>query len=93
MIGSPIVGVDRVLANDCLVGAFTRTVLPPDFNPDKTSTAVLSPGDLDEAVQTAVEVGDDTGDQDEFGTPFEKISAFRLGVLGDLGACQDRFGL
>jgi predicted metalloprotease len=54
---------------------------------------VLSPGDLDEAVSTAIQAGDDTEDTDQHGTPFEKIEQFRRGVLGDYAACQAEFGL
>ena len=93
-LGSSLSGEARVLANDCLVGAFARSTLPEDFNPNRSKTDTsLSPGDLDEAVTTAVEVGDDSTDTNEFGSPFEKIDAFRTGVLGDFRACQDRFGL
>jgi predicted metalloprotease len=92
-LDSSLAGEERVLANDCLVGAFARSTLPIEFNPDRSETETsLSPGDLDEAVTTAVEVGDDSTDTNEFGSPFEKIDAFRTGVLGDFEACQSRFG-
>lgn len=93
-IGSALSGEERVLANDCFVGAFARSTLPADVNPNRSDTdTVLSPGDLDEAVTTAVELGDDSTDTNRFGSPFEKIDAFRTGVLGDVAACQARFGL
>ncbi|HEY5874651.1 MAG TPA: neutral zinc metallopeptidase [Ilumatobacteraceae bacterium] len=92
-LDSSLSGEARVLANDCLVGAFARSTLPVEFNPNRSKTDTsLSPGDLDEAVTTAVEVGDDSTDTNEFGSPFEKIDAFRTGVLGDFQACQGRFG-
>lgn len=103
-IGSPLTGEPRALLNDCLVGVWTYDIIPafdaggaPTFdvngnpvanNPDQRIT--LSAGDLDEAVVTAVVVGDDTSDTDRFGTAFDKIDAFRDGVLGGLDACQAR---
>ena len=93
-LGSDLDGEQRVLANDCFVGAFARSTLPNTVNPNRSTTnTTLSPGDLDEAVSTAIEVGDDRADTNDLGSPFEKIDAFRAGVLGDLAACQDRFGL
>ena len=48
---------------------------------------VVSPGDLDEAVKTALEVGDrGLGDNRE-GSAFEKIAAMRRGVLNGLPTC------
>ncbi|MGD9700784.1 MAG: neutral zinc metallopeptidase [Acidimicrobiia bacterium] len=92
-LDSSLSGEERVLANDCLVGAFARSTLPVRFNPNRSETDTsLSPGDLDEAVTTAIEVGDDSTDTNEFGSPFEKIDAFRAGVLGDFDACQNRYG-
>ena len=93
-LGSDLDGEQRVLANDCFVGAFARSTLPNTVNPNRSTTnTTLSPGDLDEAVSTAIEVGDDRADTNDLGSPFEKIDAFRAGVLGDLAACQDRFGV
>ena len=53
---------------------------------------LLSAGDLDEAVNTAVLLGDEATDTDVNGTAFEKIDSFRAGVLGGLPACQNRIG-
>ena len=93
-LGATLGGEQRALAADCLVGSFTRSVLPDTFNPNRSTTQTsLSPGDLDEAVSTAILAGDETEDLNEVGSPFEKIGAFRLGVLSDLGACQETFGL
>ena len=93
-LGAGVSGEERALAADCLVGSFARSVLPADFNGiPEDGRATLSPGDLDEAVSTAIEAGDEAEDDDENGTPFDKVVAFRQGVLGDFGACQERFGL
>jgi predicted metalloprotease len=97
---SALTGEPRVLLDDCLVGAWIVDIVPSgDFdengfptprNPSQEIT--LSAGDLDEAVQTAVLLGDETSDTDVNGTAFEKIDAFRAGVLGGLDACQNRIG-
>jgi hypothetical protein len=50
-------------------------------------SSVLSPGDLDEAIRTAIVIGDLGIDDNVVGSPFEKIDAFRSGVLGGLDAC------
>jgi predicted metalloprotease len=93
LLGSTLTGSDRALANDCLVGAWTRDLDPdrparPDEGLDR---GIISPGDLDEAVVAAIEIGDTSSDDDVLGTPFEKIDAFRAGVLGQTDACLDRF--
>jgi predicted metalloprotease len=91
-LGSTLVGSERALANDCLVGAWTRDLDPqrpprPDEGLDR---GIISPGDLDEAVVAAIEIGDTSSSDDVLGTPFEKIDAFRAGVLGQIDACLDR---
>jgi hypothetical protein len=47
---------------------------------------VLSPGDLDEAIRTALLLGDVEGER-SLGTPFEKVDAFRQGVLYGSDGC------
>ena len=105
-IGSPLAGEPRVLLSDCLVGAWIVDIVPafdangnPQVdaqgnllarNPDQQ--ILLSAGDLDEAVVTAVVLGDEASNTDVLGTAFEKIDAFREGVLGGLPACQARLG-
>lgn len=91
-LGSTLSGSDRALANDCLVGAWSRD-LDPDrpARPDEgTDRGIISPGDLDEAVVAAIEIGDTDSTDDRLGTPFEKIDAFRSGVLGQIDACLPR---
>jgi len=51
-------------------------------------TALISPNDLTEAIQTAIVIGDPTTDTDDLGSAFEKIDAFRLGTLGGPDACS-----
>ena len=48
---------------------------------------IESPGDLDEAVQTALVVGDRGLDDDLEGSAFEKIAAMRRGVLNGMPTC------
>jgi predicted metalloprotease len=86
---SPLDGEDRALINDCLTGAWTQTLVP-DPDPDATGQgAIIEPGDLDEAIQTALVAGDDTTDADVLGSAFEKIDSFRTGVLGGVDACEE----
>jgi predicted metalloprotease len=95
---SALAGEARVLLNDCLVGAWIIDIVPTgetDANGNQVATnpqqtILLSAGDLDEAVITAVALGDEASNTDVFGTAFQKIDAFRSGVLGGLPACQNR---
>lgn len=90
-LGSTLTGRERALTNDCLVGAWTLDLdrdRPPRPD-DGDNRGVISPGDLDEAVVAAIEIGHVTAD-DMLGSPFEKIDAFRSGVLGQIDACLDR---
>ncbi len=97
---SSLAGEPRALLNDCLVGAwivdivptgeFTAEGFPIARNPNQE--ILLSAGDLDEAVVTAVALGDEASTTNVVGTAFEKIDAFRAGVLGGLESCQNRIG-
>ena len=48
---------------------------------------MVSAGDLDEAIQTIIGISDESSDDDVRGGLFEKIDAFRNGVLNGLDAC------
>ena len=99
-LGSGLTGEERALANDCYTGAWVRDITPAadgstprgqrdddgDGVPD--STVSTSPGDLDEAIRMAILVGDIGVNVDQIGTAFEKIDAFRSGVLGGLASCS-----
>ena len=90
-LGSTTQGEARKLINDCLAGAWVETGIPvgnelPQPRAEGRSS-VLSPGDLDEAIRTAIVIGDLGIDDNVVGSPFEKIDAFRSGVLGGLDAC------
>ena len=93
--GSSLAGEPRALANDCLAGAWVRTVmrdeqgaLPQPRAAERTMS--VSPGDLDEAVHTAIHVSDPSAADDVIGGAFEKIAAFRSGVLGGVDPCLAR---
>lgn len=91
-----LTGEDRHLMNDCLAGMWAGDVLPLNLEPVAPSTEdapriSLSPGDLDEAIRMAMFLGDesDAGDGIDlgWGTPFEKVDAFRQGVLYGADGC------
>lgn len=93
-LGSPLSGERRVLADDCLTGAWVADIVPDPATGEAKGgrQLLLSAGDLDEAIQTAIIVADPTSTTDINGSAFEKIDTFRAGVLGGLPACMERFG-
>ncbi|MDQ3176723.1 MAG: hypothetical protein M3Q72_04140 [Actinomycetota bacterium] len=91
LLESPFSDEPRSLLNDCLTGSWVRTILPDENDETSpTATARIEPGDLDEAVQTTLLIGDATADEDVAGTAFEKIDNFRDGALNGLEACSER---
>ena len=90
-LGSTLDGEARSLANDCFTGAWVATMIPGADGTTERGRAI-EPGDLDEAIETAIVVGDDTSNADEIGSGFEKIASFRLGVFGGMGSCSDLLG-
>jgi predicted metalloprotease len=101
--GSALTGERRALLNDCYTGAWTGDITPDeagatprrrDVDGDGVAdlgTITSSPGDLDEAIRMAILVGDGGANANIVGSPFEKIAAFRVGVLGGLDACRTQF--
>lgn len=89
-LGSTFTGTQRALFNDCLTGVWTASLFPNEQtgNPD----GAISPGDLDEAVRAALAVGDPDPDTDRQGTAFDKITAFRTGVVSGLDQCNAVYG-
>jgi predicted metalloprotease len=79
----------RALYNDCLTGAWTQDIIP---DPNREQNATISAGDLDEAVQTALAIGDVSINTDVIGSAFEKIDAYRAGVFGGIDECNARIG-
>ena len=84
-------GEQRALFNDCLTGAWVAYIVPP-IPADRDDTLELSAGDFDEAVITAIARSDESTDTNVNGSAFEKIDAFRTGVLGGLNVCRDSTG-
>jgi predicted metalloprotease len=91
-LDSDLDGEDRALVNDCLTGGWVKTVTPVDFVLPQPRLASrvgvrISPGDLDEAIQTVLRLGDASADDDVIGSAFEKIDAFRTGVIDGTDTC------
>jgi hypothetical protein len=91
-LGSELAGEARALLNDCLTGGWVKTVTPIDFVLPQPRLATrdsvrISAGDLDEAIQTVLRVGDTGVDDNVIGNAFEKIDAFRTGVIDGTDAC------
>lgn len=91
-LGSPLTGEDRNLLSDCLTGTWVADIIPDASGNTPREAAVVEPGDLDEAIQTALVVGDASSSDDILGSGFEKIASFREGVLGGIDACNARLG-
>jgi predicted metalloprotease len=70
------------LTVDCLAGSWTNDLLKRGEQADGIR---LSPGDLDEAVAELLAFG--RNDEGDAPTAFERIAAYRKGVLNGLGAC------
>ncbi len=90
-INGQATGEPRALYNDCLTGAWVAHIVPP-IPTDRENRLELSAGDLDEAIVTAIATADEQSDTDVNGGAFEKIDAFRTGVLGGLNVCNATFG-
>jgi hypothetical protein len=81
--GQSTQGSSGQLAVDCLNGSWTYDLL---HRATRSNTTKLSPGDLDEAVAALLALGRATGGN---GTPgFDRIAAYRNGVLNGLSACK-----
>ena len=63
-------------------------IVPP-IPEDREISSQLSAGDLDEAIVTAIARSDESTDTNVNGSAFEKIDAFRTGVLGGLNVCRN----
>jgi predicted metalloprotease len=73
------------LAVDCLAGSWTNDML--HRTPGSGNQVTLSPGDLDEAVSALLAFG--RADEGSGGpTAFDRIAAYRNGVLQGLSACS-----
>ena len=88
--------VTSTLRADCLTGAWAAALLPDDRGQpqdldddgEPDNDLVLSPGDLDEAVQVLLSFRNDS-DRERQGPGFNRVRAFRIGVLESADACLD----
>ncbi len=67
---------EQNLTADCLAGAWAASVFARER---ATAALVLSPGDLDESVKALLGFGG--ASDSDYGTGFERVAAFRLGVM------------
>jgi predicted metalloprotease len=91
---SQVTGEARQLRNDCLVGAWVDTLIPDPTTRQlpqpraEGRTSSVSPGDLTEAILTAIVIGDRNSESNVLGSAFEKVDEFRRGALGGISACM-----
>ena len=76
--------VTSTLQGDCLAGAWAAALLPPD--PPEDYQLVLSPGDLDEGVAVLLSFRS-AADRKRQGPGFDRVRAYRIGVLKGAEAC------
>ena len=76
--------------NDCLTGTWARYISPP-IPTTRADQLSLSAGDLDESIIEAIDRSDPKSTTNMVGSAFEKVSAFRAGVLGGLTACNANY--
>ncbi len=91
-LDSDLEGEARALMNDCLTGAWVKTTIREadrslPLPRAEGRTVSVSAGDLDEAIQTIIGLSDESSSDDVRGGLFEKIGAFRQGVVGGLDSC------
>ncbi len=91
-LNSPLSGEQRLLVDDCMTGGWANTIVPDAQGKVPRKGAAIEPGDLDEAIQAALVVGDESSSDDVLGTGFEQIASFRQGVLQGLEACTAQIG-
>jgi len=78
--------VTATLQGDCFAGAWAAAILPPD--PPDDYQLVLSPGDLDEGVAVLLSFRSE-GDRERQGPGFDRVRAYRTGVLKGAEACTE----
>jgi len=73
--------ITATLRGDCYAGAWAGALLPTEVDPTEFPyELLLSPGDLDEAVAVLLSFRSDS-DRDRQGPGFERVKAFRAGVV------------
>ncbi|WP_426571263.1 neutral zinc metallopeptidase [Aquihabitans sp. McL0605] len=75
------------LQGDCLAGSWAAALLPP--NPPESYQLVLSPGDLDEGVAVLMQTSSSggSGSANGGGDAFQRVKAYRTGVIKGADAC------
>jgi len=76
--------VTATLQGDCFAGAWAAALLPP--SPLEEYKLVLSPGDLDEGVAVLLSFRSE-GDRKRQGPGFDRVKAYRRGVLKGPESC------
>ena len=83
-MGSPLQGEARARSSTTASPAPWAATLIPDAS-GTSPPPYIEPGDLDEAIQAAVVVGDDSTGDDVLGSGFEKIASFPPGCARRTG--------
>ena len=79
--------VAATLQGDCFAGAWAQALLP-DSTGASAYDLVLSPGDLDEAVSALLSFRS-ASDRDRQGPGFDRVKAFRTGVMEGAISCLE----
>lgn len=87
-VDSGFEGDDAFLQRACITGAWLGDILDDqgDGTVDRESQASLSPGDLDEAIITFIQLAEQ--DMSAGGTAFQAVRSMRAGVYNGLDACR-----
>jgi predicted metalloprotease len=83
--GNKLTGTARSLRADCYIGSWTKDQIKDETKPAPPGPVrklELSPGDLDEGVVAALRFR-----SDDDAPPFDRLAAFRKGLLGGRAAC------
>jgi predicted metalloprotease len=91
-LASKLRGEQRLLVDDCMTGGWAKTIIPDANGQTERQGPAIEAGDLDEAIQAALVIGDASSNDNVLGTGFEQIAQFRQGVLDGLDACTTQIG-
>jgi hypothetical protein len=91
-LGSDLAGEARALLNDCLTGGWVKTITPVDFVLPQPRLATRDryasrPATSTRRSRPCCAFGDLGVDDNVIGNAFEKIDAFRTGVIDGTDAC------
>ena len=85
-LGSADDPASATLQGDCFAGSWAAALLPP--NPPEDYQLKLSPGDLDEGVAVLLAFRSEA-DRENQGPAFDRIRAFRTGVIQGAESCTE----